>query len=98
MDFLGSGESVTLSFDVTVSDGEGGTDTETVSLTINGTNDAPVLTLTDSTGSVTEDTSVVGGNVSDSGSLSFTDVDVNDNPTVSTDTAKIAQQRRSLTQ
>ncbi|VAX04078.1 Alkaline phosphatase [hydrothermal vent metagenome] len=40
---LGEGESREVTFSYEVSDGQGGTATETVSLTINGTNDAPVL-------------------------------------------------------
>ena len=39
---LGAGESTTESFVVTVDDGEGGTAQETVTVTINGGNDAPV--------------------------------------------------------
>ncbi|KQW78746.1 VCBS domain-containing protein [Brevundimonas sp. Root1279] len=41
---LNEGESIVQSYDVTVSDGNGGTDTETVSITITGTDDAPVFT------------------------------------------------------
>ncbi|MEM1073276.1 MAG: Ig-like domain-containing protein, partial [Pseudomonadota bacterium] len=39
---LAVGESTTDSFDYTVSDGNGGTDTASVTITINGVNDAPV--------------------------------------------------------
>ncbi|MCE9680283.1 VCBS domain-containing protein, partial [Shewanella sp. AS1] len=77
--FLAEGETITLSFDVTVDDGNtNGTDTKTVSITITGTNDTPVLTV-DMSGAVTEDIDVVDGLISDTGILSFTDVDVNDN-------------------
>ncbi|WP_219013895.1 VCBS domain-containing protein, partial [Shewanella algae] len=69
------------SFDVTVDDGNGGTDTDTVTVTITGTNDAPVLSI-DMSGAVTEDVDVVAGMLSDSGDLSFTDVDVNDSHSV----------------
>src|SRR6185295_5979540 len=54
----------------------------TVTLTITGTNDAPVLTV-DQTGSVQEDVAVSGGNLTDTGTLSFTDVDVTDTHTTS---------------
>ncbi|RTR25521.1 type I secretion C-terminal target domain-containing protein, partial [Shewanella atlantica] len=37
--FLAEGETITFSFDVTVTDNDGGTDTKTVSLIINGDND-----------------------------------------------------------
>ncbi|WP_412512624.1 VCBS domain-containing protein, partial [Shewanella indica] len=80
--FLAAGETITLSFDVTVDDGNGGTDTETVTVTITGTNDAPVLTI-DMSGAVTEDIDVINGMLSDSGDLSFTDVDINDGHNVS---------------
>ena len=39
---LGSGASVTDSFVYTLSDGQGGSDTATITITINGVNDAPV--------------------------------------------------------
>ena len=74
-----------MSFDVTVTDDSGSandSDTETVTLTLTGTNDAPVLTV-DGSGSVTEDVGVVLGQLSDTGTLSFTDVDVTDGHSVS---------------
>ncbi|WP_407829280.1 retention module-containing protein [Shewanella algae] len=79
--FLAVGETITLSFDVTVDDGNGGIDTDTVAVTITGTNDAPVLSI-DMSGAVTEDVDVVAGMLSDSGDLSFTDVDINDSHSV----------------
>ena len=78
--FLGAGETIELSFDVTVTDSSGAgndSDTETVTLLITGRNDKPQLTV-DTSGSVQEDVNVVGGMVSDTGSLSFTDADSND--------------------
>ncbi|WP_411911899.1 VCBS domain-containing protein, partial [Shewanella chilikensis] len=56
---------MTLSFDVTVDDGNGGIDTDTVAVTITGTNDAPVLSI-DMSGAVTEDVDVINGMLSDS--------------------------------
>ncbi len=82
MQFLALGETITLSFDATASDNDGGSDTQTVSLTINGTNDEPVLTV-DTSGSVTEDLNVVNLQLTDSGNLSIFDIDVNDTHTVS---------------
>ncbi|MCG9748066.1 VCBS domain-containing protein [Shewanella sp. Isolate8] len=79
MQFLAEDETITLSFEVTVTDNDGGSDTKTVSLTITGTNDLPVLTV-DATGGVTEDAS--NPNLTDSGALSFTDVDVNNTHSV----------------
>ena len=40
---LDNGDTLTETFNYTVSDGEGGTDTATLTITINGTNDAPVV-------------------------------------------------------
>src|SRR5262245_43531342 len=56
LDFLQGGVVLTQKYDVTVSDGHGGTATQTVTITINGTNDAPVITSATQSGSVTEDT------------------------------------------
>ncbi|MEK6259708.1 MAG: VCBS domain-containing protein [Planctomycetota bacterium] len=83
--FLAAGETITLSFNVTVTDNSGAvndSDTESVTITITGTNDAPVLTV-DASGAVTEDVAVVAGNLTDSGTLSFTDVDTTNTHTVS---------------
>ncbi len=74
--FLALGEAITLSFNITVTDNRGGSDTELVTITINGTNDNPMLTV-DTTGNVIEDLNAVNLLLSDSGNLSFTDVDVN---------------------
>ncbi|QNP45380.1 tandem-95 repeat protein [Sphingomonas sediminicola] len=42
--YLPAGQSLQLTYTLTVSDGNGGTDTQNVTVTIQGTNDAPVLT------------------------------------------------------
>lgn len=76
---LAEGETATESFNVTISDGLGGLDVQTVTVTIIGTNDAPVLTV-DTSGGVTED--VPDPTLTDSGVLSFTDVDLTDVVTV----------------
>ncbi|MFV7762523.1 retention module-containing protein [Shewanella algae] len=79
--FLAVGETITLSFTLTVTDAFGASDSQPVTLTITGTNDAPVLSI-DMSGAVTEDVDVVNGILSDSGDLSFTDVDINDSHSV----------------
>ncbi|BCV55612.1 retention module-containing protein [Shewanella algae] len=79
--FLAVGETITLSFTLTVTDAFGASDSQPVTLTITGTNDAPVLSI-DMSGAVTEDVDVVAGMLSDSGDLSFTDVDINDSHSV----------------
>lgn len=76
---LAEGETATESFNVTISDGLGGLDVQTVTVTIIGTNDAPVLTA-DTSGGVTED--VPDPTLTDSGVLSFTDADLTDVVTV----------------
>ncbi len=87
LDHLAEGEQVVQSYDVTVDDGNGGTDTETVTITIAGTNDAPVITGGDTAGGVTEIADGAPGetidDVSDSGTLTFTDVDLSDSHTAS---------------
>ena len=84
LQFLGDGETITFSFTVTVTDNSGqvsnNSDSEVVTVTIGGNNHAPVLTV-DQTGAVTEDATTP--NLTDSGTLSFTDVDVNDTHTTS---------------
>ncbi|WP_065204678.1 retention module-containing protein [Shewanella woodyi] len=77
--FLGEGETITLSFDVTVTDNNGANDTETVNITIFGNNDLPTLSV-EPLGSVTED--FTNPNLSDTGSLSFTDPNATDTHTV----------------
>jgi VCBS repeat-containing protein len=83
IDDLAAGQTLTQTYLVTIDDGHGGSDSETVTVTITGTNDAPVLTI-DTSGAVTEDVAVnAGGNLTDSGTLSFVDVDATDTVTVS---------------
>ncbi|MBO9123106.1 MULTISPECIES: VCBS domain-containing protein [unclassified Rhizobium] len=42
-DYLAKGEKLTLTYQVTLSDGHGGADTTTVTIVVTGTNDAPVV-------------------------------------------------------
>ncbi|OWT79863.1 MULTISPECIES: retention module-containing protein [unclassified Achromobacter] len=66
---LGAADTATEKFTVVVSDGNGGLDTQTVTITVQGTNDAAVITGT-KIGTVVED-GVLGA----SGKLNVTDVD-----------------------
>ena len=77
---LGVGDTAIETFTVTITDSSGKTDTQTITVTVTGTNDAPVLTV-DTSGGVTEDGA--DPTLSNTGTLSFTDVDVNDGHTVS---------------
>ncbi|MDH5470240.1 MAG: Ig-like domain-containing protein, partial [Gammaproteobacteria bacterium] len=60
-DYLGAGDSTTDSFTYTVADDIGQTDTATVTITINGINDAPVLTGANDLTAVNEDAISNGG-------------------------------------
>ncbi len=71
LDFLAAGETVTAVFTITVDDGNGGTDTQDVTVTITGANDAPVIAVVDVTGSIIE-----GSTLNDAGSITFTDLDL----------------------
>ncbi len=81
LDWLADGETLTLTFDVKVSDRNWfpeGTDTTQITITITGTNDVPTLTAVDVSGSIVEgDPSTL----SDSGSIDFSDLDLSDTPT-----------------
>ncbi|WP_413698868.1 VCBS domain-containing protein [Psychromonas sp. KJ10-10] len=68
--YLAEGETTQVTFDITVDDGEGGTDTETVTVTITGSNDTPILTVTD--------LDVMEDGVAITGTPTFTDLDLND--------------------
>ena len=78
---LAAGQTAELTYHVTVDDGQGGTDTKPIVITIIGTNDLPVLTTED--GGVKED-QTTDSMLSTTGSVSFTDVDVADSHKVTT--------------
>src|SRR5262249_17535860 len=54
LDFLAAGQTLTVTYNVTMDDHHGVSVTQPVTVTITGTNDAPVITGGDTTGSVTE--------------------------------------------
>ncbi|MEO6841518.1 MAG: VCBS domain-containing protein [Bradyrhizobium sp.] len=92
LDFLGAGETATVTSTVLLDDHQNGHDTATVTVTIAGANDAPVLAAdtsgTAGTGqhAIAELAGKIGDTVdhdSTSGTLSFTDVDLDDTHTVS---------------
>lgn len=70
---LGAGDSVIDSFTVTSLDGS---TSETVKVTINGTNDAAIIGVP-TAASVTEDANVANGNLVATGTLSIADADLN---------------------
>ncbi|MBM9521351.1 VCBS domain-containing protein, partial [Desulforhopalus vacuolatus] len=68
LDFLAEGETVTAVFTITVDDQNGGTDTQDVTITITGANDAPVAGA-----DIT--TTVAEGDATINGALTSTDLD-----------------------
>ncbi|WP_210183553.1 VCBS domain-containing protein, partial [Hoeflea olei] len=75
VEYLGANDTKVETFTLTLDDGHGGTVERTVTVTIQGTNDAPVVASADVTGGVTELVTPTG-NLTDSGTISFTDVDL----------------------
>ncbi len=82
VEYIAAGETKTETFTFNLLDGNGGSVERTVSVTITGTNDVPVVEATDVTGAVTE-LVTPEGNLTDSGTIAFTDVDLSDVHTVS---------------
>jgi VCBS repeat-containing protein len=80
--YLAAGESVLLTYTLEVSDGNGGTVSQDVAVTVNGTNNAPVIASGTSTGT----TLASSGNPNDTdaywGTLYFTDPDASDTHTI----------------
>lgn len=68
---LTAGEVKTIDYPVTVSDGKGGLTTQTLTVTITGSNDAPVITSARTTGALVED----GRSATVSGQITATDAD-----------------------
>ncbi|MGF6487017.1 VCBS domain-containing protein [Pseudomonas frederiksbergensis] len=77
LQFLGEGQIVTQTYNVAIGDGA----VQTVTITITGTNDRPTLTIADSSSAMNEGNGTA--TLSDSGALSFADVDNIDVVTVS---------------
>ncbi|MES2625820.1 MAG: VCBS domain-containing protein [Pseudomonadota bacterium] len=73
---LAEGESRDETFTVRVTDDQEGFDDQTVTITVIGTNDRPTLTIADTTGVMNEDNGAV--TLTDSGALSFADIDNGD--------------------
>jgi VCBS repeat-containing protein len=88
LEFLAEGEVVTAVFTITVDDGNGGTATQDVTVTLTGSNDVPEISAGDVTGEITD-----GTDLTDSGSISFTDVDLTDRPTESEVTKSVTAKR-----
>ena len=76
--YLAAGETLTQSYTVTVDDGQGGSVSQPVTVTITGTNDVPTITAAVASGAVVED-----GVVAASGAIAFADIDLRDSHAVS---------------
>ena len=85
IDFLGAGQTAYQIYQVKVSDGHGGTDTQYVTITLNGSNDAPVVAAS-TNGSVTEIADNAAGEntatLASNGTVTFADADWTDTHTV----------------
>lgn len=72
-DFLKAGETLTLTYVITANDGSGGTDTQDIVITINGTDDVPVQSVP-GTQIVNEETDLVFSDANDNAiSINLTD-------------------------
>jgi VCBS repeat-containing protein len=92
LDFLAAGETRTQSYRITIADGRGGTAQQIVTITLTGTNDAPVITSAAQSGAVAEKAERgEGGTLSAAGAVSFADVDV-----IDTHSASVAPKRLRL--
>ena len=83
LDFLAAGETLTLTYTATVSEGPNNSVTEPITVTITGSNDAPTIATTN--GSITELPGTGNGTIDHAlGTIAFADPDLTDRPAVST--------------
>jgi VCBS repeat-containing protein len=82
LDNMAKDQTLVQVYTVLIDDGKGGTASRNVTITITGTNDVPVITAQDLVGGVTE-LLAPAGNLTDSGAISFSDVDLTDSHLVS---------------
>jgi VCBS repeat-containing protein len=90
-DFLAAGETLKVTYNVTVDDGHGGTSTQPVTITITGSNDGPVVAAdTTASHALSEVAGQTGADAADlaSANLTFTDVDLSDTHSVSIGSAQ----------
>ena len=89
-DFLADGETLAIIYDVTVTDSHGVSTTRPVTIIVTGTNDTPAITSETQAGAITELSNTPPPNPTGStafdtatGTVTFTDVDLNDHHVVS---------------
>ena len=91
--YLAAGESATDTFAYTIKDQFGYTDTATVQITVQGRNDTPVITVVDVDGTIddiAEDNPQGNISITETGSITFADVDLSDRPVASETTLSIS--------
>uniref|UniRef100_UPI001445C801 DUF4347 domain-containing protein n=1 Tax=Crateriforma spongiae TaxID=2724528 RepID=UPI001445C801 len=79
-DHLAVGESIVLEYTITATDAQLATDVQTVTITVNGTNDAPIIDSAAQAATVTEssDTNPDADPGTETGTITFDDVDLSD--------------------
>jgi VCBS repeat-containing protein len=83
LDFLAAGETLTLTYTATVSEGPNNSVTEPITVTITGTNDAPTIATT--SGAIIESPATGSGSIDHAtGTIVFADADLTDRPEVGT--------------
>ena len=87
--FLGAGQTLTLVYTLTATDGQNTTATTTVTISIDGRNDAPVITV-DAGDSDLKNINETNSTLTTNGTLSITDVDIIDNAFTVTKTNVVA--------
>jgi VCBS repeat-containing protein len=83
LDGLAAGQKLVQTYDLTVNDGHGGTATQTIAITLVGTDDAPVIAATDKIEVATPIAETLNdeGTFVRQGKIRFTDSDLTDRPT-----------------
>nr|WP_249810540.1 VCBS domain-containing protein [Bradyrhizobium sp. 176] len=84
LDFLATGQTLTVNYAVQVSDGTVTSATQPLNFVITGTNDAPVITSAAQAGAITEIANTHGSTTADTatGAVTFTDADLSDTHTM----------------
>ncbi|MBR2120554.1 MAG: VCBS domain-containing protein [Afipia sp.] len=80
-DFLAKGQTLTLIYDVTVTDNNGLSSTKQITVQVGAANDQPVISVIDNDAAVKEDVGAVSGILKDTGVVTFTDTDLTDTHT-----------------
>lgn len=93
-DFLAEGEQIQLVYTIEIKDAHGASSTQTVTITVTGTNDVPNVTADHTVHGLSETTDAheIGGipTLTTAGTLDFTDVDLNDTHTTTSPTSTVS--------